>query len=750
MFDRMSIRVKILVLSATIITISFIIGVIGIVSLVLVNNEHKRMLETAESRLVYSYDGLAMFTTIKEHVYLMANNGIILNDKDYEKYNEQVDKILTLFDTYIANLDGDSSVTDENRKRLEGDVEYIASSITGDYAAYVDAIYNACKAGNKKVVEDNINIIVEQSDKITDTFSDMVQAAIDKRDVMTEENDSYIITTIVVIVVFLLISLIGSVIFASFISGKIVKPVKKLVAASEKIAQGELDATSGMRSNGRDEVSVLSNDFSDVADNISGMIEDIENVIVRFGDGSITARANTDKYKGAYRRLMSSLNNLIEMFVENNNLVIRCVNAYGKGDFEFEMPRLPGDLAVMHETMDELKDNLKGINNALKETINDVSQGNFDIKLNSSEFEGDWAVLIGGLNSLVDSVAEPIRDLTKIIESIAAADFTRSVDESKYKGEFKIIAKSMNNCSSTLMAYIRDISDNLDRLARQDLNINVGLDYIGDFSSIKESMELVIDNFNKLIREISASSEQVALGSKSIADSSLTLAQGATEQANAVEELTATVRDVAERTSENAKKSSLARDLAIEAQNSAQVVNDEMKNMLVAMDEINQASNNISNIIKAIDDIAFQTNILALNAAVEAARAGEHGKGFAVVAEEVRNLAARSQQSAKETSELISTSLAKAEQGSDIANSTAETLKSITEQIARISEISSEVAVASEKQNAAISEVNIGISQISDVVANNTATSEESAAASEELASQSALFRETILRFNLK
>ena len=337
-----------------------------------------------------------------------------------------------------------------------------------------------------------------------------------------------------------------------------------------------------------------------------------------------------------------------------------------------------------------------------------------------------------------------------MLNAMAVADFSKQLNEDGYKGEFKVIAKTTNECAKNISNYVREISQVVESIARQDLSVDVSDNFVGDFREIKNSLETLIQNFNVLVKDIAASSEQVALGSKSIADSSLNLAQGATEQANAVEELNATVRDIAQKSSENAEKSTLASKLAVDAQGDANIANKEMKDMLVAMDEISEASNNISNIIKAIDDIAFQTNILALNAAVEAARAGEHGKGFAVVADEVRSLASRSQQSARETSELITTSLEKVEQGTSIANRTAETLKSIINQIVKISEIFAEVAQASEKQNVAMNEVNIGISQISDVVANNTATSEESAAASEELASQSALFREVMLKFKLK
>jgi methyl-accepting chemotaxis protein len=255
---------------------------------------------------------------------------------------------------------------------------------------------------------------------------------------------------------------------------------------------------------------------------------------------------------------------------------------------------------------------------------------------------------------------------------------------------------------------------------------------------------------HRVVSAISAASEQVASGSNLVAGSSFSLSQGASVQASSIQELTASLVEVASQTNLNAKNAEKANGLVQNAKSNAALGNEHMQGMLSAMDEINDSSSNISKIIKVIDDIAFQTNILALNAAVEAARAGQHGKGFAVVAEEVRSLAARSAGAAKETTELIEGSKRKVDAGTKIARDTADALNEIVKHVQVAADLVSAIAEASNEQAQAIEQINNGIQQVSQIVSTNAATSQESAAASEELSGQAAQLKEAVSVFKLK
>lgn len=304
--------------------------------------------------------------------------------------------------------------------------------------------------------------------------------------------------------------------------------------------------------------------------------------------------------------------------------------------------------------------------------------------------------------------------------------------------------------SNSIKKPINKMVDASKRLADGDLDIYLEINTKDEIGILAKSFSQMAANFNEVMTNINSASEQVASGSRQVSDSSMSLSQGATEQASSIEELTASIEEIASQTRLNAHNANQANELAESAKHNASQGNDQMKMMLKSMDEINDSSNSISKIIKVIDEIAFQTNILALNAAVEAARAGQHGKGFAVVAEEVRNLAARSANAAKETTAMIEGSIKKVEGGTKIANETAAALVQIVASIEKVSNLVSDIAVASNEQAIGVDQINQGVSQIADVVQTTSATSEETAAASEQLSSQAEMLKHQVARFKLK
>ncbi len=340
-------------------------------------------------------------------------------------------------------------------------------------------------------------------------------------------------------------------------------------------------------------------------------------------------------------------------------------------------------------------------------------------------------------------ISKPIIKLVDTAERLALGDVNVSakIDRQDETGK-------LGNAFEKMIQNIRGQAHAAERIASGDLTVEVTVRSEDDLLGKKLS-EMVYNN-NEILTSIATASDQVAIGAKQVSDTSMALSHGATEQAASVEELTASLEEISSQTDLNAMNANKANELAESAKLNAVQGNNQMKDMLTAMEDINESSMNISKVIKVIDDIAFQTNILALNAAVEAARAGQHGKGFAVVAEEVRNLAARSASAARETTDMIEGSIKKAEGGTKIAKDTADALRKIVDGVEKVATLVNDIAIASNEQAMGIQQINQGIMQVSQVVQTNSATSEESAAASEQLSGQAAMLKETVSKFKLK
>lgn len=370
-----------------------------------------------------------------------------------------------------------------------------------------------------------------------------------------------------------------------------------------------------------------------------------------------------------------------------------------------------------------------------------------------------YALLNGSLRTSVYAEMEAIEKLVdmKVAEAKAQAELNTAITNKATMTMIAIIAISMLLAIALGVYISRSISKpigNLVASARKiadgDLDVNIEIDSNDEVGVLAKAFGRMADNMNEVMTNISITSEQVAAGSGQVSDSSISLSQGATEQASSIEELTASIEEISVQINQNAQNADKANEIAETAKANAMEGNEQMNEMLKSMDEINMASNNISKIIKVIDEIAFQTNILALNAAVEAARAGQHGKGFAVVAEEVRNLAARSANAAKETTAMIEGSIKKVEGGTSIANETAQKLHKIVQDVAKVANLVGDIAVASNEQASGVEQINQAVMEVSEVVQTTAATSEETAAASEQLSSQAVMLREQTSKFKLK
>lgn len=350
---------------------------------------------------------------------------------------------------------------------------------------------------------------------------------------------------------------------------------------------------------------------------------------------------------------------------------------------------------------------------------------------------------------IMKTLFQPVADMENAVEIISSGrlDVTLPTD---VKGPVGQMAKGLSVVLTYVYKATCTLTDLLQSLGKGNLDTKFDRKAQGAFAPVMKSMGVIYDKLNQTIADIQQASQQVDSSSTQIANSSQALAQGATEQAGAIEELSATIQEVSQSSGKNAQLASSANEGVTRMADKLQQGNAQMQEMLGAMEKISQSSNEIGNIIKTIEAIAFQTNILALNAAVEAARAGEAGKGFSVVADEVRSLAGKSAEAVKGTTALIENSLSAVKSGSTVASAMSASMTEIMKETKDVSDAVRQIAEGSAKQATSIEQIHTGIDQISSVVQTNSATAEESAAASHELSAQADSVEKLVSKFKLK
>ncbi len=353
------------------------------------------------------------------------------------------------------------------------------------------------------------------------------------------------------------------------------------------------------------------------------------------------------------------------------------------------------------------------------------------------------------------TVSTPLFRLTILAQTLEQGDLGLNQHQTMMVGinsndEIGTLSQCFDSTISRLRNYIGEISNMLEAIAGGDLTAQITQEYVGDFASIRTSLNDILQKLNSTMGQIVTSAEHVSGGAEQMSTASQALSQGSVEQTGAVEELEGTIRCVTQSVKQTAENAQRAREQVGGMSRQLAEGNQKMQEMIAAMGEISDSSNEIGKIIKTIEDIAFQTNILALNAAVEAARAGTAGKGFAVVADEVRSLAAKSAEASQSTSALIGRSITAVNQGTQIADATARQLENVVKGAHGIEETINGIAADAQTQAGAVEQIQDQIGQITSVVQSNSATAEESAATSRELSAQANVLKQLVKTFRLR
>jgi methyl-accepting chemotaxis protein len=534
--------------------------------------------------------------------------------------------------------------------------------------------------------------------------------------------------------------------------------VERLAGNLQLLAKGRLDLDLNVAEGDeytqveRENFTQINQNLQLVKDALGALIEDA-NLLERAAlEGKLDIRADLGRHEGDYRKIIEGVNNSLDAVIGPLDEAIGVLGKMAVNDYTLQMAgSYQGMLAEFASAIDMVETRLLSVQDiATRVAKGDVSQLEEFYQSGNGGRLSENDMLMPAFITMMETIQNLAGEVNRLTKAATEGDLEVRGEADKFEGLYHQIVSGINQTLDAMVAPLGETIQVLDRMADNDYTSVMNEDYQGAFLKLARAVNGVQETLNQVLSEINIAAVQIASGSRQVADGSEQLSQGATEQASSIEELSATIMEIAAQTRKNASNANEANSLSLTAKDWAVQGNEQMKGMLQSMAEIQESSKSISKIIKVIDEIAFQTNILALNAAVEAARAGQHGKGFAVVAEEVRNLAARSANAAKETTDLIESSIKRVEGGTKIAKETAAALDKIVDGVAKASNFVGEIAAASNEQATGIGQINQGIEQVSRVVQTNTSTSEQSAAASQELSSQAEGLKQLVTRFRLK
>ena len=755
MLKNIKIAGKLVIGFAMVLIITVIIAIFGIINISSINNDFTLLQDHPTGRYkILSYMSSDLMD-IRRIVSIMAFHlgdshtlTGLLNEA------QAINRNISLYlDEYEANLRDDNQIDPDRRnENLAGSAtirrlfdDYYDRVLMGMYEAALDGMVGDPISRNR--VMGYLTLGNQLYAELSNSFDELSSAAQITMDNRFNEINATTSSTVIIMVALSIAGVVLGALIAMFISKVISKPVTEVVDVLQNVAHGNLAVN--IRIDSKDETGMLAQSARTLVETLQRLIHDMDNMADDHERGEIDTFIDAASFDGEYGTVADKINSMLSSTLATQDTVVGTFMEIADGNFKADMEQLPGKKAKLNAAVNDMRMRIEAVSGEINYLIDAAAvKGNLNVHIDEKKYNGGWRDIMTGLNNLAAAVDRPITEIRDVMARLGQGRFDQKV-QGDYPGDFLVIKNGVNGTIDSLNSYISEMSQFLSSIASGDLTRAISREYIGDFGAIKESINNISTTLHKTMAEINAASAQVLSGAKQISTSAMDLANGATEQASSVQELNASVDMISQQTKQNAANADEANALSNKSSENAREGNDAMKQMLDAMLQIKESSNNISRIIKVIQDIAFQTNLLSLNAAVEAARAGEHGKGFSVVAEEVRNLASRSQTAATETTGLIEDSIVRVETGSGIAETTAESLDLIMSNASEVLQIINSISTASRDQEEAVSQVSIGLGQISQVVQSNSAVSEETAAAAEELNSQAELLQQLVSYFKL-
>lgn len=738
-FYNQKIAVKLLIGFIMVALIAGVVGVIGVSNII-----HIQMLDED----MYNKDTAPMDDLARIGISIERERGrlrdmiIQRNSSDVQDNIDKIKELDKIIDESLSKFE--SSINDEKMRATFNNLK----KAIADFRHFRD---NEISLVQSNQIDQAINALYGEGRTIANNIQNITDELLNLKVSLAEQNannnKSTANTATITMVIVIIIGIVMAIVLGIFISRIISNPINKLVDAAKKIAAGDLNVSIAFDS--KDEIGNLASSYNEIIMAIKELIGETGRLTQAALNGELSVRGDLSKVKGSYAEIVKGINNVLDAIIAPLDEAQQVIGKIAVNDYTLEMTgEYKGKLREFANSINAVHARLLSLQDvAIRVSKGDTSRLDEFLKIGKRS-ENDK--LMPSFIAMMQAIQELINEVSMLTNAAMNGNLEVRGNEDKFEGGYKEIIRGFNKTIDAIIEPIQEAAAVLDEMAKGNLQVSVKGNYKGDHAKIKNVLNDTIKSFNDILNEVNSAAQQVAAGARQVSDAAQALSHGATEQASSIEELTASLEEISGQTKQNAANANQANELALAAKEDATKGNEQMKEMLKAMNDINEASSNISKIIKVIDEIAFQTNILALNAAVEAARAGQYGKGFAVVAEEVRNLAARSANAAKETTVLIEGSIKTVENGTKIANDTANALNKIVEGVTKAATLVGEIASASNDQATAIAQISQGIAQISQVVQTNSATSEESAAASEELSNQAEILKDMVSKFKLK